>query len=244
AKGDNHVTVLYKNEFPDIALRVTRPAKPKPGHGKVRFIMHRKMSMNVRGTTREVWKCNDLTIEYTFKFNRDTHEIIHTAELPAGEYTAFQVKWEHKTSSGNFSGGPYEPFPQKFRVIAGQEHELKAFNRQGWLTPHGTGIFWWDGRRLCRVHSKTKKRLNDLELEQEGAKKGRSAGQVRGALNKGNGERKRGRYERAMKEYRKALQKARESGNRILTARAAKGMSWLLATAQDESFRNAPKTLA
>lgn len=237
------VTVLHSKDIPDAAVKGVSPLrKPKPGYGRVRFIMHRKMVMNVWGSTRETWRFNTTTIDYKFEFKRDTHQVVGVAELPAGEYTISQKKWEHWSNYGFFVGGPYAALDRKFRIVAGKEHEIKYFNKQAPLSPHGTGIFWWDGRRICHSHSLTRKVMNDLQIEQHGAGS-TSAIPVRTALTVANGQRGAKLYALAMKGYAKALRKAREMGNRILVAQAAKEMAWLLATASDDKFRNTRKAL-
>lgn len=232
--------------------RVTGTAKPsaiKRGHGLVRFVMHRKMVMNVKGTSREVWRLDGTPIEFTWRFNRDTHKVVYTTEIPAGEYDGAQLKWEHKTSAGNFKGGPYKPLPRRIRVEAGKEHELKQFNHQDPLSPHGTGLLFWDGDRLMLIHSNTKKRWIGPEIDREYAKKP-EVHKVRTPLAIGRAQRPAKLYAMAGDQFRKALLEARQIelrnglvGNRVLIAEAANELARLYATAQDEKFRNGRKAL-
>ncbi len=237
------VMILRANDPPSAALRVTRPTKPKPGYGKMVVVVHRKLTMKVRGRTREMWRFNKLTLVYTFTFDRDTHAVITTVELPAGEYTVSQLKWEHwEKTWGYFKGGPYAPLPEKLTVKAGAEHELKLLNKQFPGGPHGSSILHWDGRRICRINSITRQVLVGGDIDRELAKE--LAGlQINTAVIVGNAQRGVKLYAIAAKGYAKALREAREMGNRVLIASVARETAWLLATARDEGFRNARKAL-
>jgi len=230
-----------------LAIRVHPLRK---GMARIHFVMHRQMAMSVGGTSREFWKFNNFPIDFTYKFGpspdgygafkNETHETVYVAELPAGDYNASQEKWEHKTNMGNYVGGPYKPL--RLRVSAG-DHELKQFNKQRGMSPHGKGIIFWDGERLCRTDSATKVVEWDIEIEIADSK-GPVGGQVRGALSAGDGQRKAKLYAMALKQFKGALQKAHKDGNRVLVAEASKAMAWLLATAQDDAFRDAKKAMA
>ena len=238
------VTVLRAGSAPAGALKVTRAPKPRAGHGTVYFVVHRKLVMNVRGTTKETWRFNDLTLATTFKFDLDTHKVIATVELPAADYTLSQLKWEHwEKTWGYFKGGPYEAIPEKLKVKAGADHEIKLVNKQFPGGPHGTSIFYWNGRRISRVNSITRKVWTGGDIDRELAKD--APGPAIGtAVTVGNAQRGAKLYEMAMKGYVKALRDAREMGNRVLIARVAREVAWQLATARDEKFRNGSKAVA
>ena len=222
-----------------------RPLPAGTGNGRVRFIMHRHMAMaDISGTSREVWTFNDQTIDITWRFKLDTHEIIYVAELPPGDYTLTQIKWEHKTNWGAFaSAGPFDPMPMKLRVLPGTEHELKEFNLQEGMSPYGTGMVYWDNKRVCYANSLTRKVLYGGTIDQELAK-GPQGAPVRALLTVANGQRGAKLFAPAMKQYKEAMQKASEVGNRLLIGETEREMAWQYATAKDDAFRSGRKALA
>jgi hypothetical protein len=230
--GDSGTSILVRTKLPVL----------KRGDGRLRFVMHRKLSLKVEGSSRELWKFDDRTIDFTYRFNADTHETVHIAELPAGEYSVSQEKWEHNTNLGIYTGGPYAPLAVKLRIVPGSTHELKSFNQQFPLSPHGTGVVFWEGKRLCRVNSLTKQVWTDKEIDEEDAK-GAMGVPVRTALLTGNSQRKAKLGVLASRQFTQALRAARETGNRVLIAEAADGMARLLATASDDSVRNGRRAL-
>jgi hypothetical protein len=222
-----------------------RPPAAKTGNGKVRFVMHRHMAMlDIAGTSREVWTFNDQTIDIGYPFKYDTREIIYVAELPPGDYTVTQIKWEHKTNWGAFtSAAPFDPMPMKLRVLPGTEHELKEFNLQEGMSPYGTGMVYWDNKRICYANSLTRKVLYGGAIDQELAK-GPQGAPVRAMIVVANGQRNAKLFAPAMKQYKDAMQKASEVGNRLLIGETEREMAWQYATAKDDAFRNGKKALA
>jgi len=242
--GQARVTVVRAGDAPAAALRVQPTAKPKAGHGRIDFVVHRKVVMDIRGTTRETWRLNTLTLTTTFTFDLDTHRVIAVVEIPAGTYKIHQLKWEHwEKKWGYFQGGPYDPPPVDLAIKAGEHHEIKLINHQFPLSPHGTCIFYWDGRRISRINSLTKQVWVGDDIDRELAKE--APGPAIGtAVTVGNAQRGAKLYEMAMKGYAKALHDARETGNRVLIAPVAREMAWQLATARDEKFRSGARALA
>ncbi|KPL01454.1 MAG: hypothetical protein AMK75_04865 [Planctomycetes bacterium SM23_65] len=243
AEADKRVTVMPSGDLPAAALKVTKREKPKPGHGRISLVMHRTVVMRVRGRTRESWRFNEVPLAYTFPFDLDTHAVVGTVELPAGDYKITMTKWEHwEDRWGHFEGGPYDSHPIAVTVKAGADHEIRLHNVQFPLSPHGTGTFYWDGRRICRTNSLTKEVVLDADLDRELAK-GTRERNVRATVSAANAQRGAKLYAMAAKGYVKALRQSREIGNRVLIAEAARETAWLLATARDEALRNAGKAL-
>jgi hypothetical protein len=216
----------------------------KTGNGKIRVVMHRHMAMlDISGTSREVWTFNDQTLDISYPFKVDTNEIIYVAELPPGDYTVAQIKWEHKTNWGVFaSAAPFDPMPMKLRVLPGAEHELKEFNLQEGMSPYGTGMDYWDNKRICYANSLTRKILVGSAIDQEIAK-GPLGAPIRGQLIGANGLRNAKLYAPALKQYKDSLQKASDVGNRLIIGEAEREMAWQYATAKDDAFRNGRKAL-
>jgi hypothetical protein len=228
-----------------IDLGGLKRAPSRSGNARIRFVMHRHMAMlDISGTSREVWTFNDQTIDINYSFKYDTNEIIYVAELPPGDYTVTQIKWEHKTNYGIYSSaGPFDPMPMKLRVLPGTEHELKEFNLQEGMSPYGTGMDYWDNKRICYAHSLTRKVLYGGAIDQE-IVKGPLGAPIRGQLIGANGLRNAKLFAPALKQYKDALQKASEVGNRLLLGEVEREMAWQYATAKDDAFRSGKKALA
>jgi len=233
----------YVMQVIDLA-RLKRPPA-KTGNAKIRVVMHRHMAMaDISGTSREVWTLDGQTMDISYPFKNDTNEIIYVAEVPPGEYTFTQTKWEHKTNWGAFaSAGPFDPMPMKFRILPGTEHELKEFNLQEGMSPYGTGMVYWDNKRICYANSLTRKVVYGGAIDQE-LTKGPQGAPIRAQIVVANGQRNAKLYGPALKMYKEAFQKASDAGNRLLIGEAEREMAWQYATAKDDAFRSGKKALA